>query len=252
MCYNLKLRNNGPLPGNRLWYSACPKTGSQAIRKVIDDNLSHRLATVDTDWHVTADQIVRFERFHLHKDFIFGTIRNPYKVHVSNYLYQRKNFEEKISYFGREREYQEKHDNLKYMFPDDNWRRAVIYTYEKLLCSFEAYVKAVEQYNTHTLYKRGTRTLKLLPIDKFDTHMSFLFTMDNFYNPRDSRVYLVPIDKPGYVEGFFKDLFDIEIDFELVNSTGGGDTYKDWYTDKLRSVIERIEQPIIYMAGYKY
>ena len=252
MCYNLKLRNNGPIPGNRLWYSAAPKTGSQAVRKLIDVYLSHRLAVAGPGWHVPADQIPRFPHFSMHKDLIFGTIRNPYKVHISNFLYQQEQFDEKIEYFGREREYEEKYEHRKVLSDSDNFRNACLHVRSKLLKDFESYIHAIEAYNTHTLYKSGMRTLKLLPLDKYNTHLSFLFTMDNFYNPRDSRIYLVPVDKPGYVEGFFRDLFDIEVDFEQVNTTGHGDKYREWYTPKLQSIVERIEQPIIYMGKYKF
>ena len=244
MCYSLKRKD-----GSRVWYSAPPKTGSQSVRKLIDENLTHILAESGKSWHVPAHLIVSDSRFERHTDQIIGTIRNPFMVHASNFIYQQKKINEKIKYLDNPEEFAKRNPRVNFLPDNTNWVNSLLDTKEKIFSSFDNYIDRLKEWNLPTLYNNNFNRHFL---DKHGTHLTIIYTLSNFVNSLEAKIFLFKIEEPDKLSNFFKSTFGLDKEIPHINKTGYSKSYKDLFTPKLRAKIEELEAPILKLGNYKY
>ena len=245
MCYSLKTED-----GSRLWYSAPPKTGSQSIRKFIDDNLPLIKAEAGKSWHVPAHLIVtQVQEFERHSDRIFATIRNPFMVHASNFVYQKQKIEEKIKYIDDPESFKKKSPLVSFKNENPQWINSLLESREKIFDNFDSYIKRLTEWNLPTLYSNNMQRHFL---DKHGTHLTILYTLSNFVNSLENKIWLFKIEEPEILSEFFNTTFGVKEDIPHINKTGHSETYKDLFTSKSRAIIEELEAPILKIGNYKY
>lgn len=244
MCYSLKQKDD-----SRLWYCAPPKTGSQSIRKLLDENLKDRKAEAGKSWHVPAHQIVFFEEFSRHVDQIFATIRNPFMVHASNYIYQRKKLEEKIEGLSDPDKFMRDNPLTAYKPDQENWTNALHATYKDVFKDFSTYIHSVRDWSTPRLWE-GKMQRHFL--DEHGSTTLILHSLSNFVNGLESNIFLLKIEETDKIEWFFRDVFDIQVEIPHINKTGYSGEYKQLFTTKTKRIIEEIEAPLIKLGNYKY
>jgi hypothetical protein len=238
------------LTGERAWFGAPVKTGTQAIKKAIETYCSDINAIGHKFWHTPVEDIYRLEKFRRGHDWVFGSIRNPWITHASNFFYQRDKFNLKLKYADDVETYKKLYpDNYIQPGKSDHYN----YYLEHCLGSFEMYVDMVHKFATLHLYKPG----KAFRPSKFANYISgrdtTLMTQSRFFAANTALpVRLLKIEEPENIYDFFKQHFDRDITLEYVNVSGYGEKYKDLYTDDLKQKIYEAEQPIIELGEYKY
>tara|TARA_R110000822_G_scaffold3972_19_gene17032 strand:- start:1146 stop:1916 length:771 start_codon:yes stop_codon:yes gene_type:complete len=255
--YSIKLKTAGPdVVVGRAWYSPHAKTGSQAIQSIIDNNLESSLMIGDVDnWHAAAHKIATCAAFNTDRDFIFGTIRNPWERHVSNYVYQREKVLVKLRYIndGLASDYIKDYPNQQ--MPLDRlsrYTKALEHYRDKFFSTFESYINAVEFCSMPLRCTNDTDYKSLKAFTLEGTNMTQ--SMSSFYNGGDlAKVYLLDISNHDSILNFFNTNFGIAItQVPYVNVNPTGYHYREYYNDKTRRQIEVIESNVIEIGKYKY
>ena len=244
MCYSLKRKDD-----TRLWYCAPPKTGSQSIRKLIDENLLSKKAEAGKSWHVPAHQIVKLGEFNRHSDQIFATIRNPFMVHASNFIYQQKKLDEKIAGISNPEKFIKENPLVNFKPKQENWVNAMHTSRKEVFKDFGTYIDKVRDWSVPKLWEGN---MKRHFLDKHGSSLNSIITLTNFVNGLESNIFLFKIEEPDILEWFFRDVFDIQVELPHINKTGFSGEYKDLFSSKTKRIIEELEAPLIKLGNYKY
>ena len=242
----------------RAWFVAGIKCGSQTMQSIFDNQLASRVSKADKNFHATAAEHYANPAFNAFGDFMFTTIRNPYERHVSNYLYQREKFKEKITY-------RDDPEGYKLKYPNDQMEDSKAY-FDMLedqlnysFNSFETYVNILEQVNPPALYKGEIESLyryyktesgELLSFNA-GSIKSFLSMSNNLIT--SGTLYCLKIEDHDQIIDFFYKNFNMALSMiPRINASGYGKDYEQYYTAELIDTITRIESPIIDIGNYKY
>lgn len=250
--YSIKTENK------RAWYVAGIKCGSQTMRAIFDNQLASKASMATTDFHATAAEHYASPAFDHYGDFLFTTIRNPYERHVSNYLYQRKKFEDKI-------EYRDDIEAYKLKYPGSQIEDSTVYfdiiedQLKYYLNSFESYVDIIERINTPILYKGKIESLYRYYGSKSEGQTAFNIGSVKAYISMSNNLicngilHCLKIEDHDQIIDFFYRNFNMALTMiPKMNSTGYGKDYEQYYTAELIDKITRIESPIIDIGNYKY
>lgn len=245
MSYALKT-----ITGERAWL-ACPvKTGTQAMKKLVDTYCKDINAIDGNFWHVPVEDLYRTSFFEKGKDWIFGTIRNPFLAHVSNYEYQKDKFAEKVKYSNDIETYKKLYpENLIQEGKEEHYS----FYLNECFNNFEQYVNMVCDLAELKLYKPG-KMFKATPFGNYVAGRdTALITQSRFYMANSNLpVRLLKIEQPEIIVDFFKQTFNREVGLEYINVTGKGKEYRDYYTEELKQKIYNVEREIIELGEYKY
>jgi hypothetical protein len=250
--YSIKTENK------RAWYVAGIKCGSQTMQSIFDNQLISRVSKASKNFHATAAEHYASPAFNHFGDFLFTTIRNPYERHVSNYLYQREKFQEKIKY-------KDDIEAYRLRYPNSQIEDSTIYfdmvedQLKYYFNSFESYVDILERVNTPTLYKGEIESLYRYygTSDEGRTAFNvgstraFLSMSNNLIS--NGTLHCLKIEDHDQIIDFFYRNFNMALTMiPKINSTGYGKDYEQYYTPELIDKITRIESPIIDIGNYKY
>jgi hypothetical protein len=245
--YSIKTENK------RAWYVAGIKCGSQTMQSIFDNQLISRVRKASNDFHATAAEHYASPAFNHFGDFLFTTIRNPYERHVSNYLYQREKFEEKIKYRDDIEAYKLRYPGSQ-IEDSTNYFDIIEDQLKYYLNSFESYVDIIERINTPILYKGKIESL-------------YRYYGSQSYNIASAKAYIsmsnnlicngtlhcLKIEDHDQIIDFFYRNFNMALTMiPKINATGYGKDYEQYYTSELIDKITRIESPIIDIGNYKY
>jgi len=239
---------------NRFWFSACPKTGTQSIETIIKENFDHSYSYTD-GFHEKVAKIITLPEFYK-RDALFGTIRNPWERLVSNFNYQKKSVDTKIEYLAKPEEYKKDFPRKQWHYKNEDWVTNLYLAADQIYNTFDNYIKWCNRFSGMHVYQKGyfrDNVIKL--INDFDTPVGFgINTQTEWYAGRDIHLlYLLKIEEPEPIIDFFRDVFDTKIEeLPFVNVTGNGKEYRDYFTPKLRKMVDILERPIILSGNYKY
>lgn len=243
---------------NNFWYINPPKTGTQAVRKWIENLPEDQWLDPKHMWHRTAQDILNEnDEFFPRRDNFFTTIRNPWARAASYYFYQKKRLEERaIAYSSAEAadEYVKKYPLHYFDYRD---KQQEIYIYEIL----ERHMQTFEQFITKIPVTKGYRY-----ITKYQTpervmnnkyadicyDMRFFSQYEYYYCEKNNPNFLFDIDNVELLEKFLSDTFGAECKLEQINVSGKGKEYRDLYSRKMVNIIREYERHVIDLAGYKF
>jgi len=258
----------------KFWYLAVPKTGSQAVRELIeklpeDQYVSHPSLL----WHMTATDIAgthginksfpKVKFFNDNSDAFFTTVRNPWARAVSFYFYQKQKLEERLVAYSNETEaklFKEKFPFHVFDYDDKATKDGI----ERILeCSFQTF----EDWLNSVVESRPNRSCVINSLDDVDACLTsdkykrlegfaYLNTYDYFINHKSfSRLLVFTQENMGALLDWFGVAFDVPEDIlklNKINVQGIGDKYRDYYSSKMAKIIEEHESYIINMVGYRY
>jgi len=250
--YSLKTKT-----GNRAWYVAGIKTGSQTMRSIMDINCKNILAIAGSNWHASATEIYQHESFtnrisllQPESDFLWTTTRNPWERHYSNYLYQKEKLIQKINFTGTAEEYDKKYPDSQFVLPHGNEMDVIKKMVNEHLDTFESYITTVEQQSNPVYYTGTNKPFNINGIN-FGAFKAF-WTMSKSIECNGT-VFMLDINDHNGIIDFIYQNFGLALTMiPRMNSKGHGKDYKQHYNTDLIDRISALEAPIIRAGNYKY
>lgn len=258
------------------WFVAIPKTGSQSIRKLIDENIKkeHVLYGAGNDWHSSIKEILRHEHYNIKRDNFFAVVRNPWAQAWSNFNYQKAVVDEKFRALegGKQGilDYRKKHP-MKVIGDADNktfWKDFKV-LHDEYYTTFDNYVNKMRSRLRYPLINS---------IDDLDTYIQEGESPNQIYERRqEGRDYIVtgmvqtemlefqrdktnhlvtlPIEKPRLIAHFFNEWFpecNIQSLPHINVGTHANKNYTNFYTKKTKDIVYEMEFSLIERHRYKF
>ncbi len=255
----------------KFWYIAPPKTGTQAVREMIerlpeDQYVSHP----SLSWHMIAQELIGTTKqekitsaFNETNDAFFATVRNPWARTVSYYYYQKQKFEERIKAYNSLKEAEEfktKYPWHSFNYEDTSTKKTIELLLENNYSSFEKFIESLS-YSKPNKFNLMTGIKKVDEYWQWDGHekyraFHYYSTQDflTYYKPHIKTLIFTQENLEVLVE-WFGIAFDVpseQLQIKQINVQGIGDKYRDHYSSKMASIVEEYEQYIIKLVGYKY
>ena len=259
----------------KFWYIAPPKTGTQAVREMIERlPVEQYVSHPSMLWHMTANDIIgniniRSEKnkipkvFHEGNDAFFATVRNPWARALSFYTYQRLKLEERLIAYSSEaasKAFVEKYPSHLFNYEDKASKNVIETIFDKNYQTFEQFILSIE-------YSRPNTLNVMTSFDQVDAYWNSpeISRVKNFhyYNIHDFVNHIKPHVKTliftqenmDVLVEWFGIAFNVpknKLELKQINVQGVGDKYKDYYSSKMANIIEEHERYIINLVGYKY
>lgn len=251
------------------WYIAIPKTGSQSVRKYIEDNIPQSLLVEHSTkkWHLNIEDITKSSDFNYTRDGFFSTVRNPWAQAWSNYNYQKKQLEAKLRAYNRGpagiEEYRASYPlNIISDYDNDSWPETIKF-YNSVLSTFEEYVSEIKSYhNCPTLnsindlleFNKSKYRLPAVRATSFRVSGMVQSQIFNYSDSYTNSLLVMPIEKPEIIIRFFRDYFPEakSNSMPFVNKGDYNNDYRKVYSSEMIKTISQVEQPLISRFGYKF
>lgn len=261
---------------SNFWYIAIPKTGSQSIRKLIDENIDdeHILYGAGSLWHMSVMDIIRHPNYNIKKDNFFATVRNPWAQAWSNFNYQKKMVEDKLlAYRAGEdgiQEYRKKYPmNIIYNLNDTKKWNNVIKAQKEYLNTFDDYVFKMREKIRYPLINTADDLDAFIrdgeSVEEIDSRRRDLPEVSinglvqteilAFDRSKTNHLITIPIEKPKTIMHFFNEWFPEcnikEVPF-INQGTHANKNYTNFYSKKTRDIIYEVEYTLIQRHNYKF
>lgn len=255
----------------KFWYIAPPKTGSQAVREMIERLPEDQyVAHPSLSWHMFALEFLGTTKqeklntaFNENNDAFFTTVRNPWARAVSYYYYQKQKLEERIiAYNGLKEaeEFKTKYPGHLFNYEDTSTKKTIELLLENNYSSFERFIESLGQskpnkFNLITNIERVDEYWHWEGHEKLRAfHYYSIQDFLNHYKPTVKTLIFTQENLEVLVE-WFGIAFNVpsnQLQLKQINVQGIGDKYRDHYSSKMASIVEEYERYIINMVGYKY
>lgn len=255
----------------KFWYIAPPKTGSQAVREMIERLPEDQyVAHPSLSWHMPALEFLGMTRnekiqtsFNENNDAFFATVRNPWARAVSYYYYQKQKIDERIVAYSSPRaakEFTEKYPSHLFDYEDKSAKKTIEKLLENNYYSFERFVESLDRSKPNK-FNLITDIKKIDEYWQWDGHEKL--RAFHYYSTQDFLTHYKPHVKTliftqenlEVLAQWFGIAFDVppdQLQLKQINVQGIGDKYRDHYSSKMASIIEEYEHYIINLVGYNY
>lgn len=257
------------------WFIAIPKTGSQSIRQVIEENIDpgNLLEGALGLWHTSIKEIQDHPSYSRSKDNFFAIVRNPWAQAWSNFNYQKQRMQLKIDAYnggasGIEA-YRKKYPlNIIEDFSDTGTWKKIFQLMDEYYHSFDDYIDKLRlkirypvintKEDLDKFIESGNSTKE---INQFRNHSNldingFLQSDMLVYDRRNTNnLITMPIERPATIIHFFNEFFpecNIKTLPYINIGTHANKDYVTFYSKRTRDIIYEVEYSLIKRHNYTF